>query len=138
MLKNTLQSYGLIARLLHWTMAILILGMIGMGYVLIQMPPSDLRSSLFGIHKATGLLILVLVSCRLLWRYHNVTPLTPNTIPPWQRSLAKLNIFTLYSLMFLVPVSGLGGALFGGYPLSFYGLFTIPSLTKNPKIASYF
>ena len=137
MLKNTANGYGLITRLFHWTMSLLILGMIAAGYWISILPSSEFKHSLINLHKSTGLLILFLVVLRILWRSRNMQPDAPDTVPAWQTFLAKTNIFVMYCLMFLIPITGLTGSLTSGYPVSFYDLFTIPSFIKNPELASY-
>jgi cytochrome b561 len=137
MLKNAANGYGLITRLFHWAMSPLILLMIAIGYWISTLPGSEFKMSLIGLHKSTGLLILFLVVLRILWRSRNVQPDAPDTIPTWQHFLGKANILVMYCLLFLVPITGLSGSLTSGYPVSFYGLFTIPVFIKNPEIASY-
>jgi len=127
MLRNSEITYGLVTRLL---------GMIPLGYWMTSIPLSDFRWTLFNLHKATGTLILILVIVRILWQVSNVQLAIPQTLPLWQVRLAKLTAGLLYCLMVIVPVTGFTGSLTSGYAISFYGLFSIPALSKHPMISS--
>lgn len=73
MLKNTSSSYGLIAKLFHWLMGLVIIGMLIVGFYMTSMDPSDDKWQLYFFHKSIGVIALVLVGLRLLWRVINTT-----------------------------------------------------------------
>ena len=78
MLKNTKDSYGSITKLFHWTMAIIILCLLVVGFLL-----EDLKMPiLYKAHKTIGFLILLLAIARLLWRFANQTP-SYAELPKW-------------------------------------------------------
>lgn len=137
MLKNTFQSYGTVAKLFHWVVAILMILMFIIAYTMTNLPKTnELRLPLFDVHKATGVLIFGLVALRLIWRALNVRPVL--VLPAWQLYLAKANIFLLYALMFLMPLSGFLTSTLGGHDVSFYGLFVIPAFTPDKPTAHFF
>jgi cytochrome b561 len=136
MLKNTTNSYGVVAKTFHWLIALGIVGMLIVGFIMADMEPSPTKMTLYGLHKATGALILMLVVLRLTWRFFNAAPQLPKTLTPWHHHLAKLSPVTLYTLLFLMPLSGYTLSVAAGYPVNFFGLFTLPSLLpKNPQIS---
>ncbi len=49
-------------------------------------------------------------------------------MPRWQVWAAKLTHYTFYTLLFLLPVSGLVMSAASNYPVSYFGLFTIPNV----------
>jgi len=49
--RNDALIYGRVSRLLHWTMAGLILGQIPLGLYLLRMTPGLANLWLFGLHK---------------------------------------------------------------------------------------
>ena len=138
MLKNTMTSYGALAKSLHWLMAVLFLGMFTVAYIMINLGKSDFRYSLYDLHKATGLLLFALVSIRLMWRLVNVEPPLPRTMPLWQRRAAHLNIILLYVLMFVMPITGFLTSTLGGHDVTFYHLFTISALADNKEASEFF
>lgn len=137
MTKNTLSSYGHIAKFFHWLMAILFIGMFVVAYIMINISKSDFRYSLYDLHKATGMLLFGLFALRLCWRLFNPKPSLPN-MHHWQRIAAKCNIIVLYALMLLMPVSGFLTSTLGGHDISFYGIFIISPLAHNKSASAFF
>jgi cytochrome b561 len=74
MLKNTLQSYGSVTKILHWTIALLIISLLGVGLYMTDMPDGDQKWYIYDVHKEIGMLVLTLVLIRVLWRLTNKNP----------------------------------------------------------------
>jgi cytochrome b561 len=138
MLKNTDSSYGLVTRLLHWLISITIIIMLIVGFTMTSMPPSDSKWELYGMHTATGVIVLFLVSLRLLWRFSNVQVKLPFDLPGWQKFASRITHYILYLFMFLMPVSGILMSRFGGHEINVFGFFTISALEKNMELAKFF
>ena len=103
--------YNCVAVVLHWLIGIGVIGMLLSGLVLAYAPlERDLKIELFGVHKATGLLILFAVGLRILWRgFSEATkqvPALPLTIPKREAIAAKIGHILLYITMFAMPFSG--------------------------------
>lgn len=137
MLKNTIAGYGQVAKLFHWLMAALFVGMYIVAYIMINISRSDFSLSLYALHKATGLLLLTLVLLRLLWRLSNIQP-DMTHVPKWQHWAARGNIFGLYILMLVMPITGILTSTLGGHDISFYGIFTISALGNNKDASTFF
>lgn len=133
LIRNTRDNYGMIAILIHWVMAIIILGMIGLGWYMSDLPISMQKLTLFGLHKEFGILVLALVTIRLLWRLINVTPTLSNQIPYLQRLAAHIMHFLLYLLMFIIPITGWLMTSAAGLSVSFFDLFLLPDLIQPNK-----
>lgn len=125
-LKNTKSHFGLIAILLHWIMAFIIIGLLGLGLYMVGLPISLQKLKLYGWHKEYGLLVLALVILRLSWRLINTTPYL--SLPWWEILAARLVHWAFYGFMFLMPISGWLITSAAGLPASFFGLFTLPNL----------
>lgn len=125
-LKNSETHFGLIAILFHWVMALLIIGMLGVGLYMTDLPIGIQKLKLYGLHKAFGILVLILVILRIIWRLSNKTPLL--TMPKLEVIAARLAHLALYALMLAMPLSGWLMTSAAGLPPSFFGLFTLPSL----------
>ena len=123
MLKNTLSSYGLITKLFHWFIGIAIVGLLVIGFIMVSMLPSADKWQLYSMHKATGVLVLFLVSLRVLWRLVNVKLELPADLPLWQKLASKITHYLLYIFMFLMPVSGILMSRFGGHEINVFNLF---------------
>lgn len=137
MIKNTDTSYGIVARLFHWTISIFIIVLLCVGFYMASLPDSADKIRIIGMHKAIGVFVLLLVILRIIWRLQNVQPELPKSLPALLVKLAHANIFLLYFLMLTMPISGALGSLTAGYPISFFGFFTIPAFAvKYEALAS--
>lgn len=129
MLKNTMERYGLVSRGLHWLMALLIIGLFVVGLLMGELEKgSDLRSQVYGLHKASGILVLELLVLRLLWLAYTRPPQLPAMFSSMEKLLSSGVKWLLYGLMLAIPLSGWLMSNSGGHAVSFYGLFNLPML----------
>ena len=71
-------QYSRTSRLFHWGMAALILSTLPAGYLMVQPWVSrSLSTNLFLYHKNLGVVLIVLVLARLIWRWRNPAPPLP-------------------------------------------------------------
>lgn len=82
----------------------------------------------FPVHKATGIMILLLSLGRIGWRLTWTAPAWPATMGKAQRLVAKVTHLAFYGLMLIVPLTGWIMSSAGKYPISIYGLFEWPKL----------
>lgn len=67
-------------RTLHWLTAGLLVLMFGLAWTFDALGPSDTGASLVALHQSFGLLILVVVAARIVWRVtHPIEPLPGDT-----------------------------------------------------------
>lgn len=141
MLKNTKKSYGTVTKTFHWVMGLIILAQITVGYIMANLPPTaPQKGMMIYYHKSVGVLLLMLIIARLLWRIKELTPVLPGTMPHWQVVAAHWNINLLLALMVVMPISGFLMSVLGGYSVSFFGFFTIPPLLQKSTagVVSFF
>lgn len=138
MLKDANHSYGLISRIFHWLISVMIIIMLIVGYNMTGMESSPQKWQTYNLHKATGVLILFLVVLRFIWRLLNPSFLLPADLPSWQKRAAKANFIMLYIMMFLMPLTGTLMSLIGGHKIDFYGIFSLEAITNAPEAAKIF
>lgn len=121
------KRYSLPARLLHWIVAVLVLVQIALGFGAdwSERPQSDY---LLDQHVRIGVLLLVLVVLRLLWRIGNPPPPLPDLAHRWQRRAAGIAHRALYILLLLMPITGYVLWAWTGPSLDWWGLGSIPML----------
>jgi cytochrome b561 len=116
-------TYPWSIRVLHWLMALLILGMIAVGWYMTGLPDKDpLRGTLYPLHKSLGILLLALVALRVALRFSTPIPPLPAGIPPRERLAAKAGHVLLYLGMIVVPLTGVVMSVAGGYGIAFFGI----------------
>ncbi len=116
--------YGAAAMILHWTIAVLILVQIGLGWIMNEaLPDHSPRQELVeGVHISLGLTILLLVLVRIGVRIANPPPPLPAGMPAWERFLAGASHLLFYVLMLVMPLTGWALVSLGARPISFWGL----------------
>ena len=118
-----IQRYSTTAIIIHWLMAIMIMGMIILGLFMVDLPKgSDERTYYFGIHKSIGLTLGLLAFIRLAWKIYSKPPVLPEIVTSTQRKLATATHHLLYLLMFIQPLSGYISSSFSGYKTKFWGI----------------
>jgi len=132
-IRNTVHRWGAVAQLLHWLIVALIITQFTLATLFDDLPPSARKLALLARHKSVGITILMLAVLRLLWRWGNPTPPLPDTLRPWERSLARLTHALLYLLLFAVPLAGWTMSSARGFPVSWFGFFTLPDLVPKNK-----
>lgn len=133
-LKNTSESYGTLTIILHWLMAIMIMMLVFVGFNMTGMDDGDDKWKIYGLHKAAGVLVLVLALFRWLWMLSNDKP---NPLPGWSNAEITIGNITKWLLMIMMlamPVAGVTMSLAGGNDISFFGLFTIAALAEKNKL----
>jgi cytochrome b561 len=135
-IKNTIERYGIGAIVLHWLIAFLILGQIGLGWYMSDLVLSPTKIKLFGLHKEIGVMILILATLRISWRTINIVP-SLMSISYFDRVTARFVHGILYFFMFAVPISGWCMSSANGMSVSFFGWFTLPDLVSPDKQLAY-
>ncbi len=136
-IKNSKDDYGLVAIILHWIMALLLVGLLIFGLYMVQLPVSFEKLKLYGWHKEYGILALMLVIVRLCWRIINKTPRL--SIPLWEIIAARTVHWAFYGFMLAMPITGWVITSAAGLPVSFFGLFVLPDLiSPNPNLIELF
>lgn len=128
---NTELRYGKVAVALHWGMAVLLVVLAAMGLYMVRLPDVGFdreKITLILVHKALGMVALVLVALRLAWRVRSTLPRLAPGLPAWQQVAARFVHLLFYALMFALPLTGWLMSSAGGYPVSFFGWFDVPDL----------
>lgn len=132
--RNSADHWGITSRLLHWGMALLIIGMIATGFYINNLPDVPFKFLLIGLHKSTGVIILGLLVFRVLWRLSQPVPALPS-MSRLHQFLARASVPILYLALFIMPISGIIMSQSFGYSINVYGWFTLPEIIgKNPEI----
>ncbi|MEQ8935835.1 MAG: cytochrome b, partial [Amphiplicatus sp.] len=96
------------AIILHWLIALLIIGQLCGGLYMVGIPDAQasLKFQIFQLHKSFGVTILLLSIVRVAWRLtHQVTPL-PEGMAGWEKIAARATHIGFYILMFVTPLLG--------------------------------
>ena len=126
-IKNSSNHYGLVAIMLHWVMAIIIIGLLCLGLYMTGLPTSPQKIKFYGWHKEFGALVFMLAALRILWYVANIKP-SLSMLNTLERFGARAAHWALYGFMFALPLTGWLMSSASGFPVSFFGLFILPDL----------
>jgi cytochrome b561 len=114
--------YSWQAMLLHWLLAVIVIGMLSLGYLLDDMARGPTKDFYVDLHRSFGVLALALVALRVFWRLHRRPPPLPASVPRWQRVAAASMHGLLYLCIALQPLSGYLASSFGRSGIRFFGM----------------
>ena len=125
-LRDTPARYGRITRLLHWSIAALILWQfLGMGLKL-ALGRGPVSGFFVGLHQPVGTALFVLIVLRVVWALANRRN-RPDHGPGLIGRAARLGHLALYALMLAVPSLALLRAWGGERAFAPYGFEIFPA-----------
>jgi len=117
---------------LHWLTVLLIVLQFSSAWLREAVDhDSSLAVTILTTHRTSGALIWIVSLVRLVWR-HNFAylPPFPESMSKLQQTLAKANEYSLYALLLIQPITGLGRSLFRGAPFELL-IWQVPALFEQ-------
>jgi cytochrome b561 len=131
LVRDTSHGYGLVSRLFHWLMAIVIVAMFGLGLWMVELDYySPYYHSAPNLHKGVGILLLIALALRFSWRLASVKP-DDDDLTPLERMASRIVHWGFYPLLLALMVSGYLISTADGRPIEVFGLFSVPSPGEN-------
>jgi len=125
--------YTPLAKSLHWLMALMIFGLLALGFYMSDLPLSPEKLQLYSWHKWAGVTVFVLVWLRLAWRITHRPPALPGSMSPLMQLGAHAGHLMLYGLMIAIPLSGWLMSSAKGFQTVWFGVLPIPDLIGKDK-----
>ncbi|TXH88254.1 MAG: cytochrome b [Rhodoferax sp.] len=129
--------YTATAIVLHWVLALGLVGLFAMGLYMADLPFSPQRLKLYNWHKWAGVTVLFLSVLRLLWRLTHPAPSLPASMaaamPQWQYRAYHATHVALYALFFIVPLVGWAYSSAAGFPIVLFGVLPLPDFVAADK-----
>lgn len=128
LIRDTTAGYGLATRLVHWVMAVAIVGMFVLGLWMVTLNYySPYYRTAPDIHRSVGMLLLFLLVLRFGWRLANDKP-SDDELSPLERRIANVVHWGFYPLLFALMVSGYLISTADGRPIEVFDWFSVPSI----------
>lgn len=125
------RRYDGVAMSLHWLSAVLVLSLIATGLIMTRLQAGSAdQFALYQLHKALGVVLLLLTALRGAWRATRPPPPWPPGVPHPGRLAARIVHAALYFCLVAAPIAGwaLVSASTINIPTSLFGLATWPHL----------
>ena len=125
---NSKARYGAIAQAVHWLTAIFVICGFLLGQFGDALPKGSPREIGLVVHMTLGQLVIALLFIRLAWRnFDPPPPMEKTPLGPLAALAARLSHFTLYGLLFAVPVLGMIVQLKRGHALPVFAVWHLQS-----------
>ena len=121
--------YGAVARLLHWTVVLLLVGEYALAWLMPDIRKGTQPNGLIAWHLFMGPLILAVMLLRLGWRSVVGAP-DPHPGVAWQELASKLTHGLLYALLLVLPLLGWINASTRGWSIHLLGM-PLPALASQ-------
>jgi cytochrome b561 len=134
------ERYTPMAIILHWALAVLLLGQIAVGWFLETIPRGTAARGFYvNLHKSTGLTLALLIVVRIVWRSANRPPQLPAFLSSWQRHAAQSSHLALYACMLGMPLSGYFASNFSKHGVKFFNRIMLPPWgIDDPRLYALF
>ncbi len=125
-LGNDRQAYGLVSILLHWVMAVLIIGLYALGSYMVDLDyDHPWYHKAPDLHRDLGVIVAALLLVRLGWRLSNPHPEIAGE--PWERVTAVWVHRLFYVMIAAITVSGYLITTADGHALPVFDWLEIPA-----------
>ena len=134
MQKNSLTTpsvYSGPARFFHWATVLLLAAQFAIAWTMPDVHRGTQPVGLIAWHLSVGMLILLLVALRIVWRFTHPAPPELPSIPRPLAAVARLTHWALYLLLIALPLMGWANASSRGWPTFMGTLLPLPSLTPE-------
>lgn len=128
--------FGAVSVFNHWVIAVAVIAMLAIGLLMEEFPKGPERNFVVNLHKSIGIFVLLYGAWRVLWRLLWRFPDDVATMPGWQKTAASAVHWFLLAAILVMPLSGYIGSTTAGYPVSFFGLFSLPALGEAKWLSS--
>lgn len=127
-MSDTQQKLSTTTVALHWIVAVCMISLLSVGLYMSQTE----TYFLYPIHKSIGVLIVIPVVWRVIWRLKNGWPLELSPVAALQQTVARLVHWVLIIGTLLMPISGMIMSGLGGHGISVFGL-ELMAMNFNPE-----
>ena len=124
-----LPAHSRTTRLLHWSVATGLAGMLTFGLWISSLPSGKEKGAWVQTHKSFGMLLAVLILTRLVWRLKEGWP-AAQTHATFDRVAARTVQSLLLLLSLAMPVTGIAASITYARPIAIFGLPVVPQLME--------
>jgi cytochrome b561 len=132
-IRDTSLSFGFTSILLHWISAGLVAVIFVLGQIAEDMSRGPDKIELMSVHQSLGMLLLIIVLARLLWRLGQGFPDPVGDQKDLLVRLSRLWHWLLLGFIIVLPLSGYLVAETGRGEMTFFGIVPLPDLIGSGR-----
>lgn len=138
--------YSLAQRLLHWLIAVTVIGLLAVGLLidsygfegLVKTYGEGLTNLIYKYHKTFGVLVLAAMVIRLAVKLSLGKPAYARPLTRFEHVASNAVHGLFYVLLIAMPVLGWAATAAGGFPVEFFAWNLPPLLAKDEALSETF
>ena len=127
-MENASTTYDPVAKTLHWLMFALLLAQFIIAFIMPEIKRGVVPETYIKLHLSFGILILLVIVLRLLWRLNHGVPAADENLPARQQKAARAMHWLFYFLLLVLPIMGWAAASARDWQITPFGTLTLPYL----------
>jgi len=120
--------YTKAAKAFHWTIVLLLVVQFLTAVLMPEIDRDVVPSTLISLHFSIGLLIVVVMGIRLIYRLQKPVPLEAAGTPRWELWTARATHRIFYFILLIGPFLGWASASAHNLPVNLFGVIPLPSI----------
>lgn len=124
------------AKVLHWTIAVLVVLLLVGGQTYEGMEDAE-KVQILQVHSFIGLSVLALALYRLYWRRGHTPPSLPDGMNTKLKTLSRFSHYCMYGVLILLPFSGMFAASASPNEVMPLGLINLTQLLGGPDAVAF-
>jgi cytochrome b561 len=125
-LTDDRSGYGWVSIALHWAVAGLVVYLYFNGEAFVGLPRGPEAGALRRLHNSWGMLVLVLIAARIVWRLWQGSP-EKGRQASWLNVLAAVVHWSILAALVVVCATGVVNIWSGARPIEIFGVLSLPS-----------
>ena len=128
---NSPDQYGLIAKILHWLIAVLMIALLGIGWWMVDLSYYDAwYNDALSWHKSLGILLGLVVVFKFLLSMVDKPPAPQANLSTFERIASKSAHSILRLSMLIIPITGYLVSTSEGASIDVFGWFNFPVMLQ--------
>ncbi len=124
----SVQAYNTTAKWLHWLIVLMVLAQFTIAILMPDVGPKTVPGVLLDRHFSLGIVILVVMAVRLVYRWRHPVPLDMADSPAWERWTARAVHLAFYFILLVGPFLGWASASAHKLPVKLFGVIALPDI----------
>ena len=122
------QGYAATAKWLHWLIVLMVLAQFTIAILMPDVGRNTVPGVLLDRHFSLGIVILVVMAVRLIFRWLHPVPLDMADSPAWERWAARTVHLTFYFILLVGPFLGWASASAHKLPVKLFSIIALPDI----------
>lgn len=126
--QQLVSGYDKGAKFFHWSIVVLVVMQFVSAWIMPELRGATPPTTLVSLHMSFGVIVLVVMLMRVLWRITHQPPKLPPTLTRLEIGASHVVHYLLYLLLIALPFSGWAWASARGWEVNLFSAVKLPAL----------